>query len=105
MPRHRSTEFRLSRLARLDLIEISDYTQDTWGDVQAERYLDGLEACFWRLVQNPELGRPCASLPEGYRRLEHGRHVIFYRLDRQGVFIARILHQRMLPDERVMDQS
>jgi plasmid stabilization system protein ParE len=32
------------------------------------------------------------------RRLEHGKHVVFYRQDRGGILVSRILHQRMLPE-------
>jgi plasmid stabilization system protein ParE len=41
--------YQLSKLARLDLIDIADYTVDTWGEEQAYRYLNSLEACFNRL--------------------------------------------------------
>ena len=42
-----------SQLAKLDLMDIADYTLDRWGVGQAERYLDGLDGCFKRLVENP----------------------------------------------------
>jgi len=32
------------------------------------------------------------------RRLEHGKHAVFYRQERDGILVSRILHQRMLPD-------
>lgn len=93
-------EYRLSRLARLDLIEISDYTQDTWGVQQADRYIDGFEGCFRRLTQNPESGRRCNHIERGLRRIEHEKHVIFYRSEDDGIFVIRILHQRMMPKLR-----
>jgi plasmid stabilization system protein ParE len=30
--------------------------------------------------------------------MEHGRHVIFYRIEPRGISVSRILHQRMLPE-------
>ena len=98
-------EYRLSRLARLDLIEIADYTVDTWGADQANRYLDRLEACFRQLAETPEIGRPCATVRPGYRRMEHQKHVIFYRAKKKGVLIGRILHQRMMPGRHLMDDA
>jgi toxin ParE1/3/4 len=98
-------EYRLSRRARLDLIEIADYTVDTWGVEQAYRYLDSLEACFEQLARTPAMGRPCAMVRPGYRRMEHQKHVIFYRAKKKGVFIGRILHERMLPGGRLIDDS
>jgi toxin ParE1/3/4 len=95
--------YRFSRLARLDLIEIADYTLDTWGEEQAYRYLDGLDECFQLLAQSPQIGRPCDRIRSGYRRIEHQKHVVFYRIEKDGVFIGRILHQRMLPSSRLLD--
>ena len=97
--------YRLANRARADLREIVRYTFHAWGLEQAQRYTKDLLQCFERIAELPLLGRPCDRVQKGYRRLEHGRHVIFYRLDGDGVFIGRILHQRMLPDDRVMDQS
>jgi toxin ParE1/3/4 len=98
-------EYRLSRLARLDLIEIADYTVDTWGLKQADRYVNGLAACFERLARTPGIGRPCDRIRLGYRRMEHEMHVVIYRADQDGVFISRILHQRMLPSRHWIEDE
>jgi toxin ParE1/3/4 len=97
--------YQLSKLARIDLINIADYTVDTWGEEQAYRYLDSLEACFIRLVKAPRIGRSCNRIRPGYRRIEHERHVILYRVDRDGIFISRILHQGMLPSEHAIEDE
>ncbi|HEU5457004.1 MAG TPA: type II toxin-antitoxin system RelE/ParE family toxin [Terracidiphilus sp.] len=97
--------YRLSRLARLDLIEIADYTVDTWGPQQAYRYLDSLEAFLHQLAQTPEMGRPCNAVRSGYRRMEHEKHVLFYRVEQDAIFISRILHQRMLPSRHLLEDS
>jgi len=90
--------FRLSRRAEADLLSIGDYTIRTWGKAQAARYLGELEACCQTLSDNPALGRPCDEIRLGLRRLEHGKHVVFYRQERSGILVSRILHQRMLPE-------
>lgn len=97
--------YRLSKLARLDLIDIADYTLDSWGEEQALRYLDSLQACFNRLVRSPEIGRKCDRIRRGYRRMEHGRHVVFYRPDSDGIFIGRVLHQGMLPSRHLIEDE
>ena len=91
------TGYRLSRLAELDLDEIADYTMDAWGANQADIYINQLVECFLRIAQRPELGRPVDSVHPGFRRIEQGKHVIFYMTDSDGAFISRILHQSMLP--------
>lgn len=97
--------YRFSKQARLDLIEIADYTVDRWGSRQAERYLDGLEDCFERLVQTPQMGRACDQIRKGYRRIEQEKHVVIFRAEADGIFICRILHQRMLPEEHLFEDS
>jgi len=86
-----------SKAAFSDLKDIDDYSMKEWGEAQAEQYLTELEACILRLVKNPMLGRPCAEIRPGLRRIETGKHVIFYRLTEGEIWISRILHQSMLP--------
>ncbi|MGA3202513.1 MAG: type II toxin-antitoxin system RelE/ParE family toxin, partial [Bryobacteraceae bacterium] len=70
------------------------------GEDQAFRYLDALEASCQMLAENPALGRACDNFRPGLRRMEHGRHVLFYRQVAGGILISRILHQRMLPERQ-----
>jgi toxin ParE1/3/4 len=87
-------------------MRIVSYTRNTWGEDQAARYFEDLEACCQMLAEKPELGRACDQVRPGLRRLEHGRHVVFYRKRQGGILISRILHQRMLPGrQRFGDQK
>lgn len=95
--------FRLSKLAQLDLIEIADYTIDAWVFEQAYRYLESLDHCFNLLATNPGIGHPCGQIRRGYRRMEHKKHVVFYRPDVNGILVSRILHERMLPGKQVFE--
>lgn len=89
---------RFSRRAEADLLSIAGHTVRTWGEEQTVRYLDDLEACCRMLAENPALGRACDPVRPGLRRMERGRHVVFYRQDAGGIVVSRILHQRMLPE-------
>jgi toxin ParE1/3/4 len=97
--------FRLSRLAEADLMDIGAYTLNAWGEDQTIRYIDGLETCCQQLADNPELGRLCDHIRPGLRRMEHARHVVFYRIEAGGILVSRILHQRMLPERQVIDEE
>jgi toxin ParE1/3/4 len=57
------------------------------------------------LADNPELGRVCDHIRPGWRRLEHARHVVFYRQTTEGILVSRILHQRMLPEKQNVDDE
>jgi toxin ParE1/3/4 len=97
--------FHFSRRAEADLLGIGRYTLRTWGKAQTVRYLDDLEACCQKLADNPTLGRTCDDVRPGLLRMEHGKHVVFYRQERGGIFVSRILHQRMLPARHITDDT
>ena len=89
--------YRLTRRAEADLTRIFSSSYSVFGPIQAERYRDSLVACCGLLGGNPEMGRPVPIRP-GLRRHEHGRHVIFYRQNGDGILILAVLHQRQIPD-------
>lgn len=98
-------EFRFSRRAEADLLGIAAYTLRTWGKTQTIRYIDDFEKCCQMLADSPALGRFCDEVRPGLRRMECGRHVVFYREEHAGILISRILHQRMLPERQTLDDE
>jgi len=96
---------RFSRRAEDDLFDIGVHTLRNWGEKQADRYLTELEECCGRLANEPALGRACDHICRGLRRMECGSHVVFYRLEKKGILISRILHQRMLPNLHSIDED
>lgn len=99
-------EYRLSRLALADLNAISQYTVRQWGVEQAERYITELDKMLKLLAASPAIGRTCDRIRKGYRRMEHGRHIIFYRTRPRdaGIDVMRVLHERMLPAEHLEEK-
>jgi toxin ParE1/3/4 len=87
--------FRLTQLAKQDLLSIGRYTQKTWGTEQRNRYLAMLDDCFHLLAQDPQRGRTCDDIRLGYRKYHIGRHLIFYQETDEYIDIIRILHDRM----------
>jgi len=81
--------------ARADLEHIYDYTFDTWGETQAEKYLTKLYQAFKKLVAKPSRGknRPQSPIDLFFFQAEH--HVVMYRLIKKEVEIIRVLHERM----------
>ena len=84
-------------------MDIAIYTLRTWGEDQTARYLDDLEARCRKLADNPSSGRPCDHIRPGLRRMEQGKHVVFFRREPGGILISRILHERMLPERHSLD--
>ena len=87
--------FRLTKKAKSDLRSIGRYTEKTWGREQRTRYLAQLDGSFHALANNPEQGRSCDEIRQGYRKYQVGRHLVFYRPEDSGIAIIRILHERM----------
>jgi toxin ParE1/3/4 len=99
------SKFRISQLAEADMYNIGVYTLRTWGEAQTERYIRQLNDCYRLLANSPRLGRPCDEIRPGLHRMEHGKHVVFYREEFRGILVCRILHQSMLPEIQNIDDD
>ena len=88
-------ELRLTPAALGDLENIWSYTAQQWGEKQAERYLDGLNACFEAIATSPLSAPTCEHIRPGYRRQRVERHTVYYRVEDAMVVIVRVLHERM----------
>lgn len=56
----------ISERAETDLREIWCYTLDTWGETQADRYLDSLDEGLKKCQVGPERGKRRDVLRPGY---------------------------------------
>lgn len=83
--------------AETDLIGIWVYTCETWGEVQADRYLDALESGIQGLAENPERGTCRDALRADYwsKRVEH--HFAYDTFTTEEVRLRRVLHEAMEP--------
>ena len=82
--------YRLTKKALEDLQSIARYTEKTWGREQHNKYLSNLNSSFQMLAHEPQLGRACDEIKQGYRKHHVGRHLIFYCLIASRVEIIRI---------------
>lgn len=87
--------------AEADLVDIGEYTLQTWSEAQTTRYLSAIAKCCERLAENPMLGRACDEISPGLRRMRESHHEIFYRRHGAGIRVVRILHTSMLPNGRL----
>jgi len=88
--------FTLTKKAVSDLLEIGRYTELHWGKEQRNKYLAKLDACFHQVAADPFMGKDCSDIHKGYRKMNAGSHVIFYRQKNAAeIEIVRVLHERM----------
>lgn len=89
--------YHLTPAAQQDLSQIWDFTQERWDAGQAERYIGEIRAAIERIAADPQRGRACDEIREGYRRYGIGSHLVFYVETADSVDVVRILHQRIDP--------
>lgn len=88
--------FNLTVAAKTDLRDIALFTERRWGKEQRNIYLKQFDDLFWLLAENPDIGKTCNEIRNGYRKFPQGSHVIFYQqIGSQQIKIIRILHKSM----------
>lgn len=85
---------RLRPSAREDLDAIWDYTVETWGQAQAETYLNGLFDVFDMLCVMPEMAREHTAFRPPVRLHPTGRHLVVYRVAGGALEVLRVLGAR-----------
>ncbi|MGM0681280.1 MAG: type II toxin-antitoxin system RelE/ParE family toxin [Thermodesulfobacteriota bacterium] len=94
-------DYRLTPAAKSDLIDIWNYTVDSWGEKQAEKYMYDIETKLEQLATNPEIGRKRPEIAPGYHSFPVGKHIIFYRQSNDHIDIIGILHGKMDIDKNL----
>lgn len=90
-------EFEYTVKARSELLDIVRYTVDTWGQSQANEYVDRLESLAQQLAETPALGKTRDDLASKGRVLSfpNEKHILYYAATPKGISILRILHESM----------
>jgi toxin ParE1/3/4 len=83
-----------SPAAQADFGVIWDYSVETWGEDQADRYIDLIRDTCTLLARGEREGRRF-DLRAGYLKYPFGRHLVFFRKTTSGIEVVRILHQSM----------
>ena len=84
-------DYRLTEAAKEDLVTISQYGDEHFGEAQSNRYRDQLKHRFSVLTEQPFLYQEVDHIRAGYRRSVCGVHSIYYRITGEGVEIVRVL--------------
>lgn len=88
------SSYDLTTAAENDLHDIWDYTFETWGAAQADKYLDQLDSCCEQIGTGQMRYKTFEELPDNIRvgRCQH--HYIFW-LDGPKLIVIAMLHERM----------
>lgn len=83
-----------SPAAIADIDGIWDYTAETWGVDQADRYTDDIRDACEELAVDSKKGR-AVDVRDGYLKYAVGKHFVFFVMAGDGIAVIRVLHQQM----------
>ena len=84
--------YRLTPIARSDLLEIASFTDEKWGPSQRKKYIKALVECFGLIATQPNMGRSRPEVGSDVRSVGYKNHIIFYRKLGPQAEILRVLH-------------
>lgn len=97
--------YKLSSKAEIDLAELYKFGIYKFGLPQAQKYFYGMHEIFEVLSKNIDLGRDAFEFITDLKRFAYKMHTIFYLPTASGIFILRVLSQRMDYDRNLQISS
>jgi toxin ParE1/3/4 len=87
--------YKLSSKAEFDLAVMYEFGISKFGLTQSQKYFFAMHETFEVLSENENLGRDASEFIEELKRFTYKAHTIFYLIASNGIFIIRVLSQRM----------
>lgn len=88
--------FKISNVAKQDLIRIHQFGTEKFGETQADRYLENFFQQFELISQNPNMFESVDYIKPGYRRCPCGVDSIFFRVTEGQIKIMTIIGRQDL---------
>ena len=89
-------KYRLSNVAKEDLIRIHQYGVKKFGVTQADKYFNSFFECFDNIAQRPFSFESVDYVKQGYRRCVCGSDSIYFRVNKDTVEIMAIVGKQDL---------
>ncbi len=90
------TKYKLSNVAKEDLIRIHHYGVKKFGMEQADKYFNSFFEYFEIITQRPFSFESVDFIKEGYRRCVCGSDSIYYKVDNDIIEIMTIIGRQDL---------
>jgi len=82
--------YKLSKLAKEDLIRIHEYGTRNFGESRAEKYFLAFFDRFEEIAQRPYSFEDVSYIASGYRRCISGVDTIYFRVENESIEIMTI---------------
>ena len=89
-------KYKLSNVAKEDLIRIHHYGVKKFGVTQADKYFDKFFDCFDIIAQQPFSFEAVEYIKKGYRRCVCGVDTIYFKIENEKVEIMAIIGRQDL---------
>ena len=83
--------YKISNMAKEDLIRIHHYGVFKFGESQADKYFDSFFDCFERIAKRPYSFESVDHIKRGYRRCVCGSDSIYFKINYDIVEIMTII--------------
>ncbi len=90
------TNYKLSNVAKDDLIRIHRYGVEKFGIIQADKYFDSFFEYFDMIAESPFSFKSVDYIKPGYRRCVCGSDSIYFKLNNNMVEIMAIIGRQDL---------
>lgn len=90
--------FKLSNIAKEDLIRIHQYGVRKFGVIQDDKYFNDFFTSFDRIANQPYSFESVDFIKPGYRRCISGSDCIYYRIDHEQVEIMTVIGRQDLDE-------
>lgn len=87
-------KLRVTKGAKQDLSDLYSEGFRAWGELQADRYYEGLLTRFDRMCENPMLDRAVDEIREGYRRNVYERHSIYFVIVEDFIEVRAVIKKQ-----------
>ncbi len=77
-----------------DILQILQFTGETWGQTKQDEYRESFEALFALLSEYPRIGTPYPAVFKECRLRKVERHYVVYRNLGNHIRIIRVVHVR-----------
>ncbi|EPH7221891.1 type II toxin-antitoxin system RelE/ParE family toxin [Serratia ureilytica] len=87
--------YKLSTLADGDIYDLTLYTIQHVGLIQAKHCHEGITKIVELQAKNPELGTQCPCFCQGMRCFQYKKHGVYFFKKGEETLISRVIHQSM----------